>query len=116
MTREERAERIEELRRWINEQNDEFRDEAFPADVQSAWDQNNAELREQERVTAELEQRNARIADLAKSDEGSESGYDAGGIVRRQVGPQLIARMSERDVYDMSSVRVNPFNPSAASG
>lgn len=115
MTREERAARVEELRRWINEQNEEFRDEAFPADVQSAWDQNNAELREQERVTVELEQRDARIADLAKSDEGSEGGADTGSI-RRAVGPQLIARMSERDVYDMSSVRTNPFNPGSAAG
>jgi hypothetical protein len=35
MTREERAARVEELRRWIAEQNEEFRDEGFPADVQA---------------------------------------------------------------------------------
>jgi HK97 family phage major capsid protein len=115
MTREERAARIEELRRWINEQNEEFRDEAFPPEVQIAWDQNNTELREEERVTVELEKRDARIADLAKSDEGSESGADA-GTVRRSVGPQLIARMSEREVFDMNAVRVNPFNPTGAAG
>lgn len=115
MTREERAARIDELRKWINEQNDEFRDESFPPEVQVAWDQNNAELREEERVTVELEQRDARIADLAKSDEGSETGADT-GTVRRNVGPQLIARMSEREVFDMNAVRVNPFNPTGAAG
>jgi hypothetical protein len=70
MTREERAARIEELRRWIAEQNEEFRDEGFPSDVQSAWDQNNVELREHERVTAELEARDTRIAELVQVDAG----------------------------------------------
>jgi HK97 family phage major capsid protein len=116
MTREERAARVEELRRWIAEQNEEFRDEGFPADVQSAWDQNNLELREHERVTVELEARDTRIAELVKVDDGAERGYDAGGVTRRSAGPQLISRMTERDVYDMSAVKVNPFNPSSAIG
>lgn len=113
MTREERQARIDELRRWINEQNDEFRDEGFPTDVQAAWDQNNAELRELERVMVELGQRDQRIADLAKNEDGSERGSDAG--VTRRTGPQLISRMSETDVYDMSKVKFNPFNPTSAT-
>jgi hypothetical protein len=66
-------------------------------------------------VTAELEARDTRIAELVQVDAGAERGYDAGGV-RRSTGPQLISRMTERDVYDMSAVKVNPFNPSSAIG
>lgn len=114
MTREERQQRIDELRRWISEQNEEFRDEGFPNEVQSAWDANNVELREHERVISELEARDARIAELARQNESTERGSDTGGVTRAR-GAQLISRMGEREVYDLSEVRFNPFNPGSAT-
>lgn len=110
MTREERAARIAELRRWVNEQHSEFEDEGFPPDVQEAWDTNNRELREHERVMGELEARDARIRDLATAEENRENGADL-GATRGRATPALISRMTEAQVYDLSNIRFNPLNP-----
>lgn len=122
MTRAEREARIIELRQWIQDQNDEFRDEAFPADVQTQWDANNAELREHERVMGELEARDARLQEIARSsnDAGREAGdggarYERGADGRRQ-GPALIRTMSEAEVYDLRDVRHSPLAPERTAG
>lgn len=115
MNRQERQARVEELRRWIQEQHDEFRDEGFPADVTAQWEQNNAELRDHERVLAELEARDARIVELAASDAHREAGAFEGGPAPRRA-PALIRSMSEADVYDLRDVRHSPFAPERTAG
>lgn len=114
MTRAERLARVEELRRWVQDQHDEFRDEGFPADVQAQWDTNNAELREHERILAELEARDARILEVAqRSDSNRESGTQEAPA--RRATPALISRMTEGEVYDLSEVRHSPFAPERAA-
>jgi HK97 family phage major capsid protein len=117
MTRAERIARAEELRQWIRDQNEEFRDEGFPADVQSQWDLNNTELREHERVLAELEARDARIAEVAeRSESNRELGADTGARPARRGTPALIRSMSEAEVYDLRDVRHSPFAPERSAG
>lgn len=112
MTREERQERIEALERWIADQNAEFENDAFPAEVREQWDQNNAELDEHRRVMAELEARDSRVRRLVDRPENREAGVDYGASrANGPTGPHLISRMSESDVYDLNAVRSNPFQP-----
>jgi HK97 family phage major capsid protein len=113
MTREERQARIADLQRWFDEQNAEFRDESFPADVQEQWDANQRELREHEETVAQLERRDAEIRRQAERQEHRESG--ASVPQGRPASPQLISRMGEREVYDLSSVRFNPLDPARGS-
>lgn len=113
MTREERVARIADLQRWFDEQNEEFRDDAFPAEVQEQWDANQRELREHEETVAQLERRDAEIRRQAERQENRESG--ASLPQGRPASPQLISRMGEREVYDLSTVRYNPLDPARAS-
>jgi len=114
MTRQERIDRVAELRRWIQEQHDEFRDESFPADVQEEWDRNNTELEQHEGVLAQLEARDARIIQVAQDPQARENGADIGGLRNRPRATPLISRMSESEVYDLSEVRFNPLDPQRA--
>jgi HK97 family phage major capsid protein len=116
MGRDERQQRIDELRRWIEEQNEEFRDEGFTAEVQEEWDRNNAELREHESVMAQLEARDATIRDLAADRENRENGADPGAVRSGRGAPVLVSRMSEDQVYDLSRMRFNPMQPERAAG
>jgi HK97 family phage major capsid protein len=116
MTRQERVDRVAELRRWIQEQHEEFRDDSFPADVQEQWENNDAELRDHERVLAELEARDARILEVAQDPAAREGGADLGALRSRPRATPVVRNMSESEVYDLSSVRFNPLNPTAASG
>src|SRR6266496_2143256 len=106
MTREERVARLNELERWVEEQNNEYTDEPFPPEVQEAWEANNRELSEHQLILKELEERDARLRDLAARQATRESGSDPGHAPTR--GAQLVSHMSEREVYDTSAVRVNP--------
>jgi len=111
MSRAERLARIEELRRWAQEQHDEFRDEAFPADVAEQWEKNNAELREHEAVLEELEKRDARVVELAGNPENRFGGHDDGAVRGRRRATPIVRNMSEHEVYDLSEVRFNPMRP-----
>lgn len=113
LTRDERQARIEELKRWLDEQNDEFRNQGFPPEVQAAWDQNDAELREHEQTLKDLEVRDQRLRELAKDEENLEQA-ERHTLERGSNGPQLISRMTERQVYDLGSVRVSPFGDQSA--
>jgi HK97 family phage major capsid protein len=115
MTRQERLDRVAELRRWIQEQHDEFRDESFPADIQEEWDRNNTELEQHEGVLRELEARDARILEVAQDPQARENGGDAGGLRNRPRATPVISRMSESQVYDLNEVRYNPMQPERAS-
>lgn len=112
MTREERQARVAELERWIEEQNAEFADEPFPPDVQEAWEANDRELRDHHTVLAELETRDARIRELAEDADHRENGADRGV---RHTTPQLISRMNEREVYDLSNMRTSLLDPEAGT-
>lgn len=114
MTREERVARVEELERWFEEQNSEFEDQPFPEEVQEFWQANSRELDEHKQVLAELEQRDARLATLAEQQQNRESGSD-NGTRQRPAGPQLISRMTEREVYDLSNVRTSILDPEAGT-
>lgn len=114
MNRAERLARVDELRQWIQSQHDEFRDEGFPADVTTQWEQNNAELRDHERVLAELEARDARITELAANPETHREAGTGGPAPRR--APSLVRNMSEAEVYDLREVRYSPFAPERAAG
>lgn len=114
MTRDERLARIAELERWISDQHAEFEEDAFPDDVRSLWDKNAAELDEHKRIQAELERRDDRVARLAGNRDHLEGGTDYSTTTTQhrngQVGPQIINRMSEHEVYDLSSLKVSPLN------
>jgi HK97 family phage major capsid protein len=113
MDRQQRIARVEELERWITEQNSEFQDDGFPDEVRAAWEQHNTELDEHKRVLRELEARDARVRALAAV-VPAEPG--AGGDLPPQptrggAGPVIISRMGERDVFDLDAMRANPFQP-----
>jgi HK97 family phage major capsid protein len=112
LTRQERIDRVAELRRWIQTQHDEFRDESFPADVQDEWERNNTELREHEQVLKDLEARDARVLEVAQDPTSREGGSDQGLRNRPRATP-LVRNMSESEVYDTSTVRFNPMNPTS---
>jgi HK97 family phage major capsid protein len=67
MRRIDREIRLETINRWFREQHDEFRGEAFPAEVQATWDQYKAEAETHERVLAELAERDQRMIDGIRS-------------------------------------------------
>ena len=118
MDRQERIRRVEELERWIDEQHAEYADEAFPDEVRAAWDKHNNELDEHKRVLAELEARSTRVAALARTEpeRGESGGRDLDQTRSRYTtgaGPVLISRMSEAEVYNLDSIRANPFEPTA---
>jgi len=113
LTRDERQSRIEELKRWFEDQNEEFRDDGFPPEVQAAWDQNTAEIQDHEKILANLQQRDERMKQMAKDGTGQVESGDGRSIWQDHRAPQLVSRMTERDVYDLSAVRVDPFNPGA---
>jgi HK97 family phage major capsid protein len=114
--REERLQRIGDIQRWIAEQHAEFADEAFPEEVRAAWDTNNAELDTLRAEHAELERRDQRVRTLAvQADNVERGGYDLGdrrtdGGRPVSPGPVVISRMSEDQVYDLGTVRFNPFS------
>lgn len=116
LTRQERIDRVAELRRWIQAQHDEFRDEALPADVQDEWTRNDEELREHERVLAELEARDARVLEVARDPDSREGGADQGALRNRPRATPLVRNMAESEVYDLSSVRFNPLSPASGQG
>lgn len=76
MTRAEREARVADLRRWFDAQHEEFRGDAFPPGLQATWDDNTAELREHEDALAELEARDARLQEIARS--GEQGSREAG--------------------------------------
>lgn len=111
MTRDERSARIDELKRWFEEQNEEFRDDGFTPEVQAAWDANVTELKDHERVLENLKQRDDRLREMAKEGTGDVESGDGRTADYGSHAPQLISRMTERQVYDLSQVRVDAFNP-----
>lgn len=111
MNREERQQRIEELERWIAEQNAEFQDDAFPDDVRQMWQDNNRELEEHRRVMAELAERDRLIERLARRESNTEPGGGEPNPTVRRNGPQLASRMNEGEVYELSTVVTSPLNP-----
>jgi HK97 family phage major capsid protein len=113
MTREERVARMQELERWVEEQNNEFTDEPFPPDIQEQWENNNRELAEHQLVLKELEERDAKLRQLAERQATREAGSDPGRAPAR--GPQRISAMTEREVYDLSAMRVNPLDPESGT-
>jgi hypothetical protein len=64
LTRDERRNRIDELREWLTETNEEFRDEPFPPDVQLPFDRAWAELEDHERQLRNLEERDRKLEEL----------------------------------------------------
>jgi hypothetical protein len=66
MTRDERRDRIDEIRAWMEEINEEFRDVAFPPDLQTAWDHNYAEMLDHQRQLANIEDRQRLLRDLTR--------------------------------------------------
>jgi len=112
LTRDERQTRMDELERWITDQHNEFPDEAFTDEVRELWKANTEELEEHKRVMAELATRDKRIKELADKENHHERGAGFGG--GRSSGPQIISRMSEHEVYDVSSVRANYFDPASS--
>lgn len=114
LDRAERRSEIEALERWLQEQHAEYENEAFPDEVREAWDANNARLDQLRREEAELEARDRRLRQVANRDDNVErgSGYLSGsenGGNGRSHGPTVISRMSESQVYDLGSMRSNPF-------
>lgn len=112
LNRDERRTKIQELREWLKTTGENFRDEALPADLKAQFETYEAELRENETVLAELEERDLKLRKLAEDSENREAGVSY-GAVRRNV--QVVSKMSEREVYDLSAIRSNPFNPGATS-
>ena len=112
LTREERQNRIEELRQWFKDHDEEYRDQELPPEVRSAWDQNQAELNDHEKTISDLEKRDAQMRELIKDPKNTETSRSWEGGHR---SPQLISRMQEREVYDLSEMRVNPFSPMAST-
>jgi HK97 family phage major capsid protein len=110
LTREERIARIAELERWVEETNREWQDEPFPQEVQDAWAENNRELSEHQHVVKELEERDKRLRQLAVNAESREAGSDPGPRPHLP-HTQMISRMSEREVYDLSQLRANVLDP-----
>jgi len=100
---------MQELERWIEEQNNEFTDEPFPPDIQEKWEANNRELSEHQLVLQELEERDAKLRILAERQQSREAGSDPGRAPKH--GPARISAMNEREVYDLSSVRTSIFDP-----
>lgn len=112
LNRDERRTKIQELREWLKTTGETYRDEALPTDIKAAFDQYEAELREHETVLAELEERDAKLRKLAEDAENREAGVSY-GAARRSV--QIVSKMSEREVYDLSAIRSNPFAPQQAA-
>ncbi|MDQ6901241.1 MAG: phage major capsid protein [Candidatus Dormibacteraeota bacterium] len=118
MQRDERQARVAELERWVQEQHDEYEDDAFPEEVARSWEDNNRELDEHRRVLAELDARDARVARLASEGNGHRESGDGtlGAAPARYQGQQMVSRMNEYEVYDLQSVRFNPMEGSGGRG
>lgn len=112
LNRDERRTKIQELREWLKTTGENFQDEALPADIRASFDQYEAELRDHEVVLAELEERDLKLRKLAEDADNREAGVSY-GAVRRNV--QVVSKMSEGEVYDLSALRSNPFNPAGAA-
>jgi HK97 family phage major capsid protein len=116
MDREQRRARVEELERWVAEQHAEFAEEGFPDEVRATWDANNQELDSHRAILRELEARDARVRALAANG-GTPPEPGGGGDLPPTTrgggspGPVMISRMSESQVYDLDSIRANPFQP-----
>ena len=112
LNRDERRTKVQELREWLKATGEEFRDEALPSETKNQFEAYELELRDHERVLAELEERDLKLRKLAEDEENREAGVSY-GAVRRNV--QVVSKMSEREVFDLGAIRSNPFNPAAAS-
>lgn len=109
LDREQRRQRIEDLQRYIAEQNAEFENESFPPEVRDQWDAANSELDQLLDEQRELEARDRRLRSLGQREENLERGNYLGGGGRPGEGVAIVSRMNESQVYDLSSVRYNPF-------
>jgi HK97 family phage major capsid protein len=76
--RSERERRVRQLERWFDEQNAEFDGDAFPPEVQDAWDANTRELEQHRAVLAELDERDAHLRELSLHPSNREHGSDRG--------------------------------------
>jgi HK97 family phage major capsid protein len=112
LNRDERRNKVQELREWLRSTADEYRDEPLPLDLKQTFENYESELREHEQVIAELEERDLKLRKIAEEEENRESGVSY-GAQRRSV--QVVSKMSEREVFDLSNVRSNPFNPGASA-
>jgi hypothetical protein len=65
ITRDGRRDRIEEIKEWMQEVYDEFRDQEFPEYIQREWDLGYAELLDHEAQLANLEARDRTLARMA---------------------------------------------------
>jgi HK97 family phage major capsid protein len=109
ITRDDRQARIDELERWLRDQHEEFSEDAFPDELREQWDANKLELDQHRQVMAELERRDDQLRAIGQRPANREEGATFGG--GRQSGPQIISRMSEADVYDLSAIRTSPLDP-----
>jgi len=90
MTREERAARVADLARWIEETSREWEDHPFPDNVQDEWERNNRELREHQIVLAELQDRDGDLRQLAAG------GHVEGGAIGMAYGSERTVDGSRR--------------------
>jgi HK97 family phage major capsid protein len=74
MTRIDREERVFELKRWFQDQSDEFGTDGFTPEVQSAWDNHKNELARHEAILDQLATRDQKLRDYARNGGAYESG------------------------------------------
>jgi HK97 family phage major capsid protein len=74
LTRDERVKRIGDLEQWFRDQQSEFPNQRFPAEVRAAWDRNTSELEEHKAVLAELALRDTRMERIARDPATHEAG------------------------------------------
>ena len=117
LDREERLARMQELQQWIESQHAEFENEAFPPEVREMWDANNGELDQLQQEQAELEARDRRVRHLSTREDGTERGsaYLPAPTTRTSEAPTVISRMNEAQVFDLGTVRANPFQGDGGS-
>lgn len=93
-TLEELDVRIGEIRSRIQEIDLEHDGSTLPAEARSEWNTLNEELEEKSKLKEELEQRKARVAELAGNGQAREAGFNIGST-----------RNSSEDIYDLSTIR-----------
>jgi len=87
LTRDERLNRVRELKQWFSDQYSEFNGERFPPEVREAWDRNTAELEEHEQLLAELSRRDDHVVRIAGRTANHEAGvhFPDHGVTRDPV-------------------------------
>jgi HK97 family phage major capsid protein/HK97 family phage prohead protease len=94
VTRDEKSSRVTELKQALARQAVEYPG-VLPADAQVRWDSDSAELETLERDIAAWDSRQARLAAYAADETKTERAYDP---------PNVFARKSESDIYDLDAV------------